>query len=488
MRAERLRPGSLATRLAIWYGLSAFGLVLAATSFLYWTTASTLEGEADEFLDDKLYTLAVVLQTDFAQIEKEVEHEWVGGPNARLFVRLLDEAGATLAETHGMDGLGLAAGVFPPPATPGDEPAPRDWRGPSGARSFELRTLQLAREGESGRTAVAQVAFDRTADRALLAGTRHRAALVLAAALVACALGGLGIASRGLRPVSLIGATLQRIRSATLYERIPTSGLPSELQGLAETSNEMLDGLERAFLQLSRFSADIAHELRTPIHNLRGEVEVALARPRSPEEYRNLLGSCLEECTRLSRLIDSLLFLARAEGRNLAMQRQPLDLDRELAAIAEFYEPLAGEAGVELRVAAEPDARANLDRTLLQSAVGNLIENAIAATGRGGRVTVESRTQDGGVRVEVSDTGRGIAPSHVPHVFERLYRVDAARGGGAGLGLSIVRGIAALHGGTVSLESEVGVGPRVSVWFPESGGAPAAPAAGPGELAAAATT
>src|SRR5262245_18763928 len=204
MRAERLRPGSLATRLAIWYGLSAFGLVLAATSFLYWTMASSLEGEAEEFLDDKLYTLAVVLRTDFSQIEKEIEHEWVGGPNAKLFARLLDESGATIAETHGMGELGLAAGVFPPAVEPGGEPAPRDWRDPSGARSFELRTLRLAREGESGRTAVAQVAFDRTADRAVLAETRQRAALVLAAALVACGLGGLGIASRGLRPVSRI--------------------------------------------------------------------------------------------------------------------------------------------------------------------------------------------------------------------------------------------------------------------------------------------
>src|SRR5262245_20920854 len=112
----------------------------------------------------------MVLRTDSSHIKKEFEHDSGWGHNARLFVRLLDESGATVTETHGMDGLGLAAGAFPPPAEPGDEPAPNDWRDPSGARSFELRTLRLARDGESGKTVVAQVAFDRTADRALLAG------------------------------------------------------------------------------------------------------------------------------------------------------------------------------------------------------------------------------------------------------------------------------------------------------------------------------
>jgi two-component system heavy metal sensor histidine kinase CusS len=471
MPDPRPRLRSLATRLALWYAASAFGLVLAATGYLYWTLASSLEREQLEFLGDKLYTLGVVLATDSAEIEKEVEQEWAGGPDATLFVRLLDESGATLAETAGMAGLGLGAEAFPEPAPPGRGLGPGRWRGAPGARSFELRALRLPRQGDAGSTCVAQIASDRTEDETLLAATRRRVAMVLVAALVACALGGFGLARQGLRPVSRIGATLRRIRSTTLHERIAPAGLPTELQGLAWTSNEMLDGLERAFRQLSRFSADIAHELRTPIHNLRGEIEVALARPRPPEEYRNLLGSCLEECTRLSRLIDSLLFLARAEGRAQALRRQALDLGEELGAIAEFYEPLAAEAGVELRVAVEPGTCATLDRSLLQSAAGNLIENAIAATGRGGRVTLASRADAGGVRVEVSDTGRGIAAAHLPHLFERLYRVDGARGGGAGLGLSIVQSIASLHGGSVSLASEVGVGTRVGLWFPATGGA-----------------
>jgi two-component system heavy metal sensor histidine kinase CusS len=463
----RRRAGSLGTRLAVWYAASAFALAVLATSLLYWAMARGLEQEEIEFLTDKLYTLGVVLRTaDAVEIEEEIEQEWPGGAGSRLFVRLLDEAGATLAETKGMDGLGLPATAFPEASSAVDLSGPGVRRGTGGSRSFELRALRLPLGADGRRTSTVQIAADRTADEAFLAGVRRRMAMVLAAALIVSTLVGVGIARRGVRPVSRIGATLRRIRSTTLHERIVPDGLPTELVELASTSNEMLDGLEQAFRQLSRFSADIAHELRTPIHNLRGEVEVALARPRSAEEYRNLLGSCLEECTRLSRLIDSLLFLARAEGRSQSMRPQPLDLGRELAAIAEFYEPLASEAGVALRVVAPPGTRASLDRSLLQSAVGNLIENALAATSSGGSVTVTSGARDGGVRIEVADTGRGIAAAHLPHLFERLYRVDAARGGGAGLGLSIVKGIASLHGGSVSLASQEGAGTRVELWFP----------------------
>jgi two-component system heavy metal sensor histidine kinase CusS len=313
---------------------------------------------------------------------------------------------------------------------------------------------------------VAQIATDQTADETLLAGYRRRMMIVLGTTLLACTLVGRGMARRGMRPVARIGETLRRIRSTTLDERIATQGLPKELLALASTSNEMLDGLERSFVQISRFSADIAHELRTPIHNLMGEVGVALARPRAPEEYRALLESCLEECLRLSRLIDSLLFLARAEGGDQQTQRKPLDLEQELGAIAEFYEPLATDAGVALRVTAEAGLRARLDRALLQSAVGNLIENAIAATRSGGAVTVTACSEEEGVRIEVSDTGCGIEAIHLPHLFDRLYRVDPARRGGSGLGLSIVKSIMALHEGSVSLRSEIGSGTRVTLRFP----------------------
>src|SRR5262249_7366571 len=146
--------------------------------------------------------------------------------------------------------------------------------------------------------------------------------------------------------------TTRRIRSTTLHERVELAGLPAELSVLAGTFNEMLDRLEESFTRLARFSADIAHELRTPVNNLRGEAEVALGKARAPEEYREVLGSCLEECGRLSRIIDSLLFLARAESPETQIAREWIDVGRELAVVRDFYEAAAGEAGVTLRLAA----------------------------------------------------------------------------------------------------------------------------------------
>jgi two-component system heavy metal sensor histidine kinase CusS len=231
----------------------------------------------------------------------------------------------------------------------------------------------------------------------------------------------------------------------------------------------MLDRLEESFGRLAAFSATIAHELRTPVNNLRGEAEVALGKPRSPQEYRDALGSCLEECGRLSRLIDGLLFLARAENPMTQVEKEPVDLGRELAAVRDFYEAAAAEAGVTLTAAAPGGLVAELNRPLFQRAVGNLVSNALAHTGPGGDVALSAAREDGWLRVEVADTGSGIDAVHLPRLFDRFYRADPTRSsasGGVGLGLAVVKAVAELHGGSVSLGSEVGRGTRVALLLP----------------------
>jgi two-component system heavy metal sensor histidine kinase CusS len=271
---------------------------------------------------------------------------------------------------------------------------------------------------------------------------------------------------------------MERIRSTTLSERIVPSGLPSELSALAVTFNEMLDRLEESFGRLARFSGDIAHELRTPVNNLRGEAEVALGRPRSPEEYREVLGSCLEECGRLSRLIDSMLFLARADSSASWITPQPVNIGRELEAIREFYQEVASEGGVTLVVAPGDTIMANADRTLFQRAIGNLVANALAHTPSGGRVTLAGTTVGQNVCVEVADTGSGIPAEDLPHIFEPFYRADRARStfsGRVGLGLAIVSSIARLHRGSVTIDSQVGQGTRVRLVVPSGRSSPPCP-------------
>jgi two-component system heavy metal sensor histidine kinase CusS len=404
---------------------------------------------------------------DLKALKQEVEWQATGRRDAPIRVRVLDESGRPLLETPGM-GAELPAHVFPDAGAVDAEPGSgTEVRTPAG-KAFRLLAVRAALGQAGGPPRVLQVAFDRTYEEALLAGYRRNLWLVLGSALLLCALTGYQIARRGLRPLAEITATARRIRSTTLHERLTLSHVPAELFALAGTFNEMLDRLEESFQRLTRFSADIAHELRTPVNNLRGEAEVALGKARSPAEYRDVLGSCLEECGRLTQMIDSLLFLARADSPETQIARERLDVGRELAVVREFYEAAASEVGVALTVVCPDPVPAALDRTLFQRAVGNLVANALAHTPPGGTVTLAAARDGDAVRVEVADTGCGIPPEHLAHVFDRFYRADPARStasGRVGLGLAIVKGIVTLHGGSARIASDVGRGTRVTLVF-----------------------
>jgi two-component system heavy metal sensor histidine kinase CusS len=491
------RTWSLAARLTAWYGLSAFALLAAATAFLYWTLVGNLDREDDEFLADKIHLLQARLQEqppDPRLIREEVEWEPAARRYAVVYVRILDGAGATRFETPQMAEI-LPPGLFPPAGV--DRPATESATELhlSSGRSFRVLAAPVAGSSDkgvgssrtdkigaeldgrklptplSGQAAVIQIALDRTREEDLLADYRRSLWLALAAALVVCLLVGHQIARRGLRPVSAISAAAERIRCTTLQERIATVHLPAELAGLAEKFNEMLDRLQQSFDRLARFSADIAHELRTPINNLRGEAEVALAQPRSGQEYRDVLSSGLEECLRLSRLIDNLLFLARSEDPHTRIAREPVAVGQELARLRDYYEAPAAEAGVHLVAQTPREITAQLDRALFQRAVGNLVANALDHTPPGGSVILSAVADNGALRVTVGDTGPGIPPEHLPHVFDRFYRADPARSSASdrvGLGLAIVQTIAHLHGGSAEIDSQVGNGTRVTLVLPAS--------------------
>jgi two-component system heavy metal sensor histidine kinase CusS len=457
---------SLAARLTAWYAGSAFALVLAATGFLYWAFVSNLDREDDQLLGDRVRALRAVMARrpgDAGALRQEVEEEWEAHERTRVHIRVVDEGSNVVVETPGMGRL-LPAASFPAPS---EEPG-------AGAnvksdRPFRALAVRAADGSQAGPPYVIQVAMDRSGDDKVLAEARNSLLLALGLSLLACAAVGYQIARRGMRPIRKITETTGRIRPTNLGERVAPDGLPTELLTLAGTVNEMLDRLEQSFARLSRFSADIAHELRTPVNNLRGEIEVALGKPRTPEEYRDVLGSNLEECGRLGRIIDSLLFLARAENPQTQVSREDFDLGEEVARVCEFYEAAAAEKGVKLAVVAGGPVRTALNRSLFQRAVGNLIGNAVAHTPPGGAVTLTASGDDTASTLTVADTGCGIPAVHLPHVFDRFYRADAVRsssGGNVGLGLAIVKSIVELHGGAVRVASEVGLGTRVTMSFP----------------------
>lgn len=206
------------------------------------------------------------------------------------------------------------------------------------------------------------------------------------------------------------------------------------------------------------------------MNNIRGEAEVALARARTVDEYREVLGSCLEEAVRLSDLVGDLLFLARAENPTTELHRTPVDVGELLGSMREYYEASAAEGGISLTTAVDPEpVIAELDRTLIQRAIGNLVANSMAHTPPGGSVVLRAAVEPTGVRIEVADTGVGIPQEELPRVFDRFYRVDTSRShasGGTGLGLSIVQSIVALHGGTAEIASQPGQCTRVTLQLP----------------------
>jgi two-component system heavy metal sensor histidine kinase CusS len=332
-------------------------------------------------------------------------------------------------------------------------------------------TSAMASVGAKGvQNDMVQIAIDVSQEEELLALYRRRFLLILLGMTALFPLVGYQIARRGIRPVEEMATTARHISSTNLRERILAEGYPVELASLAATFNEMLDRLEDSFERISTFSADIAHDLRTPVNNIRGEAEVALARARTIDEYRDVLESCLEEAVRLSKLIGDLLFLARAESPLKHLRRERVSVTELLGGVQEYYEASAADAGVALTtISAVKPITADLDRALMQRAVSNLVSNAVAHTPPGGTVVLEAICDPTSIRIDVSDNGVGIPAEALPRVFDRFFRVDTSRAqtsGGTGLGLAIVQSIMLLHGGEVQIASQLGHGTRVTLSMP----------------------
>jgi two-component system heavy metal sensor histidine kinase CusS len=237
------------------------------------------------------------------------------------------------------------------------------------------------------------------------------------------------------------------------------------LQPVAIAFDDMLDRLEDSFTRLSQFSADLAHELRTPLANIRGEAEVALTRPRSRNEYEAVIESSIAECARLSGIIDNLLFLARAEAAESKVHYSTFDGREAIERIAAYNEAIAEER--RLTISCTGLGQVHADPILFGRAVSNLVDNAVRFSPDGGEITISLATDADGAEISVRDTGGGIPPEHVSRIFDRFYRVDPSRSSeGAGLGLALVKSIADLHGGSVAVESEVGSGTSIKLRFP----------------------
>ncbi len=455
---------SIRFRLTLWYVLFLAVILAGFSAGVYLALRTSLYGNLDDSLENRA---SVALDTiDYQDGSPTLEtQQLVLDPNeGEHFTRVYDATGSLTfddspqADRPSVDQKTVEA------ALQGETTVRRV---KVGDQNMRVRTLPVRRGGSVvGALEVGLSESD-------VSDTLRILLLIIAVAypvtLGATSFGGVFLAGRALAPIDQITRIARRISAEDLSRRLDLRLPDDELGRLAHTFDDMIARLDEAFRRQRQFTADASHELRTPLTSIKGQVEVTLSRERSPQTYREVLGTVNEEVDRLIRLVGSLLTLARADAGQIPIAKERVDLAGLVASVVEQVRPLAEERGVALEVATAPSATLEADEDLLLQLLLNLLDNAIKYTEKGGQVTVGWASRDGSMELRVRDTGAGIPPEQVPRIFDRFYRVDKARSraeGGTGLGLSICRWIAEAHGGSISVESTPGTGSTFTLRLP----------------------
>jgi heavy metal sensor kinase len=319
---------------------------------------------------------------------------------------------------------------------------------------------------------IVQIALSQKRFDASIRSIRNIFLVAIPIMLAVSAAAGLVLARGSLRPIAAITTTARRITGSNLDERIPTTGSGDELDQLAATLNAMIQRLAEGMERMRRFSADAAHELRTPLAALRSQIEVTLEKERAPDEYRRVLAGLLDETALLTDAVHGMLRLASSEAGIDPARRVLVSIPRLLEEVLDFFAPVAEDHGVRRVRNEAPDVRVPGDPTWLHQLFANLVHNAVKYTPRGGEVRVDARAERRAGRprqvvVEVRDSGVGIPAAEHDRIFERFHRLGARQDApGAGLGLPIAREIARAHGGSIELESAPGRGSVFRVRLP----------------------
>lgn len=457
---------SLTTRLALLFALLSVVVLGTVGAALYRALEQQLTLRDDAALLSRVDQIRTLLQDantmDLIRDKPQLFANMLGNPEAMLVVRPKGQAplievnpavlpvperaplaaGATLALTdvrHGVDALGIPISTV----------AATLQRG-AGEPELEIIAGRLMKE--RSRT---------------LFIYRERIILLVAGGVVLATLAAVFLVAIGLRPLRHLARKTDAVSISNLHSHIAKDDAPTELAPLIDAFNAMLDRLSSGFARMSQLSADMAHDLRTPIANLLGQTEVALGQRRSADYYEALLESNFEEFQRLSRMMDNMLFLARAEQPDATIEHAVLDIGAEFERVADYFEGLADERS--LRFLLQGSGTVWADPILLRRALANLIANAIQYADSASSIVLGSATTRAGTALTVTNTGPAIGQDQLPRLFDRFYRADASRRGSAtasGLGLSIVRSIMGLHYGTASASSDA-TSVQFTLCFPE---------------------
>ncbi len=461
MSSKRTEPRSIASQLVLLFTLAATVLLACGLGVFYWIVVRHAFAEDNAILADKVSALSADFNEGGPKLFGEELQARHAGDHAPYWVRLLDSEGRTLTEMPGMNRI-LPSKAFPfAQSTTSPLRSPKDYR-----TAGKLFSLVATNEKSGGKTYAIQVAQDRSSDEQVEREFGVLLIVVLSGSILASALIAITVTRHGLRPLGEMTRSLERTGPTHLNERVAQTGWPRELQPLAVAFDDMVARLEASFTRLSQFSADLAHELRTPIANILGEAQVALTRDRTPNEYREVIESAIAECERLSGIVDNLLFVARVDAAREPIERREFDGRAAVEKIATFYRTIAEDRHVTINCTGEGEIYG--DPVLFGRAVSNLVDNALRSTPDGGTIQILIAVNGAHSEVVVRDNGRGVSPEHLPRLFDRFYRVDSSRSSdGAGLGLALVKSIVDLHGGSAKIESEVNRGTTVTLTFPK---------------------
>lgn len=446
-----MRARSITLRLALLFSIASAVVLLLLGALIGRQVEEHFEELDLEILQAKLALVRHSVDAAHAPQDRRTLGERLAGLSTG------DDAPAVAVSMPDGRVLFASPGVVFPPALLGAQAVPAASSRPR-AVTWEhsgrlYRGIAAAHETEAGAggPVILATAIDIDLHRAFAALFRKSLALAVVGGIGLTALLGWLAARRGLTPVREIARMAQDTSASHLAGRLSLDAVPPELTGLATSFNDMLTRLEDSFRRLSDFSSDLAHELRTPIGNVMTQVQVAVSKARSAEDYREVLYSVLEEHERLARMIADMLFLAKADHGLQVPSLETVDLADEVRALFAFYEAYAEERGVGLALDGGGAVRG--DRLMIRRALSNLLSNAIRHTAPGGATTVTIGTApSGAVELCVENPGAAISPEHLPRLFDRFYQVDASRrrhGEGAGLGLAITRSIVEAHRATI---------------------------------------
>jgi heavy metal sensor kinase len=444
-----LRFSSVRVRLTLWYSLILAGIVLVFSLAVFLFVKASFIRQLNGQLESDFLEIAQAASEEANEIP---DFETEGSSEIFQIVR----DGKVLFETPAFKESGL------PFFLRLEDSGIRMIRNPAGAR-FRLKT------GPVGRGLLLTAAVE---EEPMWSALRTLAAILILAlpvALVLAAFGGFVMAGRLLRPVAVLTARAGKISAENLSARLPVKNPGDEFGQLASVFNRTLARLEDSFERLRRFTADASHELRTPLTVIRSVGEVALEEDLDASDYRDRIGSMLEEVDRLAFLVDNLLTLTRADSGPVLLGRKDTDAGLLVSQAVEDMRALAEEKGQRLTLDMGGPAVLQIDEATVRLALVNLLDNAVKYTPPSGAITVSSRIRGGELVVEISDTGPGIPVEHQSRVFDRFYRVEKDRSdgpGGAGLGLSIAEWAAEANGGRIELENREGRGCTFRLVFP----------------------